>query len=231
MEKKPLWHDWIKVNLFAGLLLELLVLSVSVFAYGMRFPKLNFEKGIIPNLAFLLLLFPLLNGIFGFAARESRKAALTRFFTGTAIPSLVTGILMAVFLCLFPPYCSSTENPGHYLVFDRIDSARETEIRSFFPAEIPANADGLNYRYYKYSDFRTESFHLSLSRTLSDAQYTAEKSRITALPLLAGAEESSGSGITLLDITTDSGIIFHAALDDNYRRIICSASYRIPEER
>lgn len=222
-KKQTLWHDWLTYDFILGTVLQLLIFFVAVFYWSMRFPKLTFEKAAVLNMLYLVLFLPFLTGVFGLWARTFERPVMSRFFSAISLPVLIAGILASFFLCMVPPYCSSTENINNYMVMDRdIDPEAEDISKKLFPAEIPGSASNISYRYYKYSSILEDSFHLSLGEVLPDAFYKEERERLLSLDLLQDSEISSSKDITLIDKRIRDNIIVHITLDDAYNRIIYS---------
>ena len=218
-----LWRDWLTYDFILGILLQILILLVSFFFWSMKYPKLSFQRDILLNLLYLTLFFPFIAGVFGLWASTYELPVWTRFFTSISLPVLILGIVSTCVMCVLPPYCSSTTNPGNYLNMDRGIPEHTIEIATeIFPTSIEPGASNVSYRYYKYSSILENDFHLSLGETLSEESFSRETERLTTLPILSDAEISSSQDITLIDTSID-GVTIHITLDKAYNRIIYSA--------
>lgn len=226
--QRVLWHDWLFIDLAAGVLLIAAVFLVSVFGYGMRFPKLQITSNVLQNVILILLLLPFPVGVFGLSARQTGKRARARFLTFLSFPVLLAAVVSAAIMFFLPPLCSSTSNTKNYLKFDALTSDAADSISMLFPAALPSSAQSVNYRYFKYTSVLEDTVNVTAGITLDEAQYNEEKARILSLKQLESAAVSESAGITLIDKAADAsgGTEMHVTLDDNYRRIIYTAGYR-----
>lgn len=225
--RKRLWHDWLWIDFLAGIGLMLLVLSVSVFGYGMRYPKLCVTQNLVCNLALVVLLLPFLTGVFGLCARESGRQTSCCILTALGLPVLLCSLAAAVFLLFLPPFCSSTDKEEHYLQMDRMQPELAEDFMELFPENLPTGAREVNYRYFKYASFLEETIHLTAGVTLDEEGFAAEQERLMALELLAGAERREAEGITLINaVAEDTGLEMHVTIDQGYQRIIYTAGYQ-----
>lgn len=222
-KKRTLWHDWLTYDFIFGIGLQLLIFFVAMFYWSMRFPKLTFEKAPVLNLLYLVLFLPFFVGVFGLWARTNELPIWARFFSAISLPVLLMGIIASIFLCMVPPYCSSTESIKKYMSLDKdLDPEAVSIAKELFPENISGAASSISYRYYKYSSILEDSFHLSLGEVLPDDMYKEESERLLTLDLLQDSEISSSKDITLIDKRIRDNIIVHITLDEAYNRIIYS---------
>ncbi len=225
-KKYTLWYDWLTYDLIFGIALQIGILLISVFVWHMRFPKLTFEKAAVLNMLYLTLFLPFFVGVLGLWARTSELPVWAKFFTSASLPVLILGIISATVLCIVPPYCSSTTNPGHYMSVDNdVDQKSFSICTELFPDYIASDSQNTSYRYYKYSSILENDFHLSLGETISEDSFKEESDRILSLDILKNASISSSKDITLIDTTLNGDLIIHVTLDNAYNRIIYSAGY------
>lgn len=103
-KKRPLWRNWLWVDLIGGILLFAAVLLISVVGYGLRYPKLYISHLVWQNVLLLILLLAPVLGVIGLAAGETGKLQRFRFCQRLALPFFAAAVISAVVLCAMPPF-------------------------------------------------------------------------------------------------------------------------------
>ena len=215
---KPIFHDHLLRNAILGISLLIAEFLIAIFYYGMRYPKLSFAKPLLLNLAFIGLNLPLLLGVFGMALRALKNPHVNRFFEHSAVLAAVLGVLCAIVLALYPPFCSSTTSLNAYLHLDRTsDSSVHVAQETILPDTVPQASTDPRYQYYHYRSIKEDTTYLTLGITLPKADFTTEQTRLTAIQDLT--PKQTDPTILLLTGSSD-GTSITITLDSQYHRII-----------
>lgn len=107
--------------------------------------------------------------------KTKARTALKTVLILMLIPSVIASIFMFI-----PgyPQLSKTLDPTNYMITDDAEMYEQSVYAGYFPEEIPENAEDIKYEYTRQSG---ELWCIGAQWTLPDAEYEAEKARITEL--------------------------------------------------
>ncbi len=170
--------------------------SLSVLNY----PKIFIDRPLFHVVLLLIMLVPVVACLLGTVLSDNAKTPEGAKLIATVFGLIVTvGMIVGAFAnyieSISIPIRSETQSKDYYMEFDETVSKCWIEpISAVFPAEIPENAQDIEYHYI----FRN-TFSVELSYTLPEAEYEQEAERLRTEFNMQGSELSLSDIIEIED--------------------------------